>query len=167
MNALTLYKLTDEYVAVAERLSDLDLDEQTIADTLEGLSGELETKATNVAMFVRNLESSALAIKEAEATMALRRKAIEARAGRVREYLKINMTRAGISKIECPLFKIALRDNPPSVVVADENAIPPEFMRVPDPPAPAPDKRAIGDALKAGTDVPGAHLERTQRIEIK
>jgi hypothetical protein len=30
-----------------------------------------------------------------------------------------------------------------------------------------PDKKAIAAALKAGEDVPGAHLERGQRLEIK
>ena len=32
---------------------------------------------------------------------------------------------------------------------------------------PAPDKTAIKAALKAGTDVPGAKLERGQRLDVK
>ena len=37
-----LYELAAEYRADAEKLADMDLDEQTLADTLEGLGGELE-----------------------------------------------------------------------------------------------------------------------------
>lgn len=38
---------------VASKLADLDLDEQTVADTLESLAGSVEVKATNVAAFAR------------------------------------------------------------------------------------------------------------------
>lgn len=163
----SLYVLTDEYRVAAARLADLELDEQTIADTLEGLAGALEVKATNVAMFVRNLEASADAIKAAEGEMARRRKSIEARADRVRQYLKENMERAEISKIECPYFKIAIRDNPPAVVIDAESQIPAEYMRVPDPPPPSPDKKAIAAAIKAGKEIAGCHTERSKRLEIK
>ncbi len=165
-----LYVLADEYQAAARKLADLDLDEQTIADTLEGLAGELEVKATNVAMFVRNLEASAAAIKDAEAQMAKRRKSFETRAANVRAYLLSNMEFAQISKIECPFFKLAVRDNPPAVVIDNQDALPIEYMRWPDPPPPPmpePDKKAIAAAIKEGKTVDGAHMERTKRLEIK
>jgi hypothetical protein len=146
-------------------LSDLDLPDEVIADTLESLQYPLEQKATNVAMFARNLEATADAIKEAEGEMAKRRKALESRAASIRAYLLQNMQRAGISKIECPLFRLAVRDNPPSVVI--DGDVPAEFMRQPDPPPTVADKKAIGEALKAGREIPGAHLQRGQRLEIK
>jgi hypothetical protein len=168
MNApISLYKLADAYMEASHRLADLDLPDEVIRDTLEGMSGELEVKATNVAMFARNLEATAETIRQAEFDMATRRKAIEARAKRLRVYLQDQMSRTGITKIECPYFKLAIRDNPPAVAIDAEGQIPQEFMRTPEPPPPAPDKKAIAEALKAGKDVPGAHLERGQRLEIK
>lgn len=167
MMPLALYKLADQYVEAAQRMADLELDEQTVADTLEGLAGEVEVKATNVAMFVRNLEVSAEAIKSAEADMAARRKAIENRAKRIRQYLQEQMARTGITKIECPHFKLSIRSNPPAVVIDAEGQIPEEFMRQAPPPPPAPDKKALADALKSGREVPGCHLESGQRLEIK
>lgn len=166
-NSLALYTLADDYLQAVERLSDLDLDEQTIADTLEGLAGALEVKTTNVAMFVRNLESSADAIKQAECHMAARRKAMENRASRIKDYLLVNMERTGITKIECPHFKIAIRENPASVVIDALTAIPEDYMRQPEPPPAAPDKKLIAQAIKDGYAVPGAHLERSKRVEIK
>jgi hypothetical protein len=162
-----LYVLAQEYQEAAERMADMELDEQTIADTLEGMSGALEVKATNVAAFTRNLEATAAAIKDAEAQMAARRKVIERRAESIRAYLLQNMLRASISKIEGPLFRISVRDNPPSVDVFDAALLPSDYLRIPDPPPLAPDKKAIGEALKSGTDVPGARLARSQRLEIK
>lgn len=165
MNNLSLYSIADEYLQAVSTLSDLDLPDDVIADTLESLQYPLEQKATNVAMFARNLEATAEAIREAEGEMAKRRKALESRAASIRSYLLQNMVRAGVTKIECPLFKLAVRDNPLSVVI--DGDVPAEFMRQPDPPPPAPDKKAIGEALKAGREVANARLVRGQRLEIK
>ena len=167
MTSLALYVIADEYLAAAQQLADLDLDPQTVADTLEGLSGAMEVKATNVAMFARNLEASAEAIKGAEAQMAARRKAIENRAAAVREYLKAQMERTGIKEIASPHFKLAIRTNPPAVVIDAQSQIPAEFMRQPETPPPAPDKKAIAAAIKAGKEVPGAHTEQSTRLEIR
>lgn len=162
-----MYQIADAYLQDLRRLEELDLDEQTVADTLEGLSGELEVKATNVAAFCRNLEASADAIKQAETQMAARRKAIENRASRIREYLKANMERTGITEIASPHFKLAIRKNPPSVVIDAESQIPESFMVAPEPPKPYPDKKLIAKAIKEGAEVPGAHLEQGTRLDIK
>ena len=165
MNAL--YVLAQEYKSACETLADLDLDEQTIADTLEGMSGDLEVKATNVAMFARNLEATAAAIKDAEAQMASRRKALERRADHMRDYLLRNMQHAGIDKIEGAYMKISVRSNPPSVEVFDAAQVPAIYMRQPAPPPPSPDKAAIKAAFATGADVPGARIASSQRVEIK
>lgn len=165
--SLALYQLADVYLADLSKLAELDLDEQTVTDTLEGLSGELEVKATNVAMFARNLEASAEAIKGAEAQMAARRKAIERRAERMRQYLKDNMERTGILKIEGPHFAMAIKKNPPAVHVEAQELVPAEFFNQAPPPPPALDKKRVGEALKAGKDVPGCRLEQGTRLEIK
>jgi hypothetical protein len=162
-----LYVLAAEYRDAAERLADLDLDEQTIADTLESLSGDLEVKAANVAMFARNLEATAAAIKEAEAGMASRRKAIEARASGLRRYLLAAMQSTGITKIETPHLALSVRNNPEAVEVFDAAQVPAEFMRQPEPPPPSPDKAAIKEAIKAGRNVAGAKLTRSVRLDVK
>lgn len=162
-----LYVLASDYRAAAEALADLDLDPQTVADTLESMSGELEVKATNVAYMARNLESLAASIKEAEAGMAARRKALENRAAGLRDYLLRNMQACGMTKIESPHLQISIRANPPSVDVFDAAQIPAEYMRQPEPPPPAPNKTAIAAALKLGQDVPGARLTQSQRVELK
>lgn len=162
-----LYILADEYRAAADKLADMDLDAQTIADTLESLSGELEAKCVNVAMFARNLEANAAAIKEAEAAMAARRKAHEARAEGLRRYIQSCMEGCSITKIESPHFALTVKANPASVEIFDAAQVPAEFMRQPEPPPPAPDKAAIKAALKAGQDVPGAKLTQGHRLEVK
>lgn len=162
-----LYELAREYRGAAMALSELDLDPQTIADTLESISGDLETKAVNVAKFARNLEVSAEQIKAAEKVMADRRKSLEKRAESLRAYLLHCMQATEIQRIECPYFALTIKKNPPAVVIEDEAQIPAEFMRQPDPPPLAADKKAIGEALKAGREVPGARLSAGVRLDIK
>ena len=163
----TLYELSDEYQVAQNRLVELDFDEQTIADTLEGLAGDLEAKAINVGMFIRNLEASADAIKEAEKQMADRRKSLEKKADAIKTYLKNNMQACGITKIESPYFALTLKKNPPAVVIDDAGQVPSNLYVYPEAPEPYPDKKAIADLLKAGEEVTGCHLEQAERLEIK
>lgn len=170
MTALTLYQIAGEYRQAADTLAELDLDDQTIADTLESISGDLTTKSQNVAFVIKNIEATVEQINAAVEHMNARAQALEKRAERVREYLLQNMLMAGVQKIECPYFKLAVRDNPPKVVVDDEKQIPMLYMTdpaPPPPPTPKPDKKLIAAALKDGHDVPGCRLERGKRLEIK
>ena len=163
----SLYEIATAFKQDAEKLADLDLDAQTIADTLDGLSGDLETKAQGVAYFLKNLEATAASIKQAEADMAARRKALENRAERLRQYVFDSMQVAGIEKISCPHFVIAIKKNPAAVDVFEPGLLPAEFMTKPIPPESMPDKKLIAAALKAGTDVPGARLQSGLRLDIR
>lgn len=161
-----LYVLAAEYRSAAEKLADLDLDQQTVADTLESMSGDIEEKAQNVALMVRSLESSASAVKQWAKDASDRAKQIEARAESLRAYLAANLQRCGITKVSGPGIELSFRKS--TAVVIDEPAlIPADFMRQPEPPPPAPDKKAIADAIKASQDVPGAHVETRQNLQVK
>ena len=163
---LTLYVLAEEYRLASEKLSNLDLDEQTITDTLDGLSFELETKAQNTVMYARDLQATATAIKDAEEQMAKRRKAIENRAKHLLDYVQGCMETAEVQKIECPYFRLAIQAKPPSVDVYEPGLIPGQYMRTPEAPPPAPDKPAIAKAIKEGHEVPGARLVHGTRLAI-
>lgn len=161
-----LFILAAEHRALADKLHNLDLDDQTIADTLESEGGDLVEKCKNVAAVFRNLESDAKQIKEAEQQLAERRKAIEKRAESLKNYLKTNMEVAGITKIECPWFLISIAQNPEAVTVDDESLIPRDYFKE----IPATfqlDKAMVKQAIKDGFNVPGAHLSRGTSLRIK
>jgi len=167
MTAITLYQLAAEHRASLERLADLDLPPEAVADTLESLGGELQAKAQNVVAFLRNLESTAAAIKEAEGQMAARRRAIENRVASMKRYVLDAMQANGIQRIDCALFSISIAKNPPAVEVYDERQIPDDYLTDPPPPAPVPDKKLIAQVLKSGRDVPGARLAQGVRLNIR
>lgn len=161
-----LYLIAADYRADLAKLADLDLDPQTLADTLEGMGGELQTKAQNVALFVRGLEADAAACKQWAKEAADRAKAIEARAERIRDYLASNLESCGVDKLDGPGISIGWRKSS-AVVIDGQDLIPAEFMRVKPAPAPEPDKTAIAAAIKAGQEVPGAHIEQRRTLQIR
>lgn len=162
-----LFDIAAEYREAREKLADLDLPDEVVRDTLEGMSGDIEVKATNIVAMTAEWDALAAAMKDAEAKIAARRKALENRAARVRRHLLDGLLYAGIQKIETPVFRIAVRDNPTAVDVFQPELVPPEFMRVPEPLPPAPDKTAIRAALAAGRDVPGVRLVQSKRLEVR
>lgn len=167
MSSITLYELSQDYRQALETLTDPenDLPAEVIADTLEGLQGTLEDKAIAVAQFFKNLEATAIAIKEAEQRMSHRRKAIENRVTSLKTYLKVNMESCSITKIESPWFTLSIAKNPAAVDITDEDSLPDEFVEVVT--TRKVNKTAIKQAIEAGTEVPGAVLTRGTRLAIR
>lgn len=169
MNNLSLYQLSNNYVQALDFLTDPDMDVplEAVNDTLEGLSGELEDKAVNVAKFLRNMEASAETIKAAEASMAKRRKALEEKVKWLKDYIKSNMEATGISKIECPYFKLSIAKNPAALELFDTEAIPDEYKQIEIMSVEHIDKAAIKAALTKGRAIPGARLTNGTRLSIR
>jgi hypothetical protein len=167
MGGLKLYEITQQFKEI-ERLDEFDeLPAEVMRDTLDGLVGTFESKATNIAMYVRNLEASADAIESAAQAMKERAARIRRRSESIKAYLLWNFQATGITRVECPEFTVTVRNNPEAVRIADDAELPPEYLVQPPAPPPRPDKTAIKAALKAGKDVPGCWLEAGQRVEIR
>lgn len=162
-----LYELVRYQHELATLADSGEIPPEQIADTLESLDGDIRDKAVQVAAFTQNLEATAEAVRQAAKAMLSRADRIEKRAESVRAYLLFQMQAAGITKVECPWFTLAIRKNPPAVVVDDEAQVPEEFIVQPPPPAPRPDKDAIKRALKSGQEVPGCRLIQGERLEVK
>ena len=164
-----LYELVGERLALQSHLEALNFDQETIADTLEGESIEISKKIEDYGYVIRNRTAFADAMSSEIARMIARRDAELKRIEGIESWLLSSMLACNITKIECPAFSVSVRANPVSVDILDESAIPAEYIRTPKPtpPIPAPDKKAILAALKAGVDVPGCATKQTQRLEIK
>ena len=165
MSTPALFQLVAEYRAAGEVLAELDIDPQTLADTLESLSGDLESKAQAVAYVSMNLSATANAIRVHAKSQLMRADAIEARCHSLREYLARCMQGAGLLKIEGPGVKLSFCKSS-AVVIDGADLIPVEFMRQAEVPPPAPDKAAIKAAITAGREIPGAHIEVRQSLQI-
>jgi len=165
----TLFELTGARLELQNKLEAMDFDEVTIADTLESDSTELAEKITDYGYVIKNRTSFADAMTAEIVRMTARRDAELKRIANIEQWLLTNMQGCGITKIECPAFTVQVKVNPASVEVLDEAAIPPEYLRTPEPkpPVPAPDKRAILEALKLGVPVSGCAIKHTSKLVIK
>jgi hypothetical protein len=169
MSNLSLYQLSGNYIQALDFLTDpeLNLPIEAVNDALEGLTGELEDKAVNVAKFIRNMETTANAIKKAEVDMAKRRKSLETRVQWLEDYLKSSMEATGITKIECPYFKLSIAKNPPALDLFDANAVPEQYKQTETVTTEQIDRAAIKAALSSGQTITGARLVNGTRLVIK
>lgn len=164
-----LYEISTQYLATAQQLAELDIDEQTLSDTLEAEAWPVEEKVRAVSAVILNLQAEADMVKGTADRIAKRAKALQSRADALHDYLLINMQRTGITEIKAldGTFKAKLyRERDASVVIDSENLIPADYMRE----IPArcePDKVLIKKAINDGYEVPGAHVVKKDRLEIK
>lgn len=165
-----LFNISSQYIQLAERLAELDLDLMTIEDTIEssGLIDDFTDKAQALEFVARGATAHNLTIDDEISRLQALKARREGVASGIRKYLMGNMQRTGISKITCPLFSISIANNPPSVDVFDPLSLPKGYMKFtePKPPIKSPDKAAIKKAIQAGIDVPGASLVQSKRLVI-
>jgi len=87
------------------------------------------------------------ALKSRKDRLKLRKEAL-------RKLMHRIMSAAGLRKVHLPEATLSVRAVPPSVIVADEGAIPAAYLKT----TVAVDKAALAEALKSGKRIPGAML---------
>ena len=139
-------------VQLAERFPDAD--DETLADTVEGMTHLNEMLA---AVVRSQLDDRVLAsaLKARIDEMHERMKRLELRVDRKRELVATVMERAQIKRMTEPDFTLSLRQGQPKLVVVDESAIAEDYWR---PQPPKLDRRRLLDQLKTGTVIDGATL---------
>jgi hypothetical protein len=160
---MKLYEISALYDKALNAFSEMDIDEQTIHDTLEGIIGTFEEKAISVCSYIKNLEAEMKAMREYEISMQARRKVIENNVNKLKKYVKSQMDNLSIGKIHGTEFDIVVKRNPPAVHIIDENKIPEEYFVL----KKEVDKSAIKEDLSRDLIIPGVELKQEERLEIK
>lgn len=160
----TLYQLSEEYQELMSMALDPDVDPEALADTLEGIEGEIENKADGYAKVMRNLDADASAIKAEIARLTERKKHIEANVDRMKRSLETAMRLTGKTKFKTSLFSFNIQKNPASLKIDNPDKIPAEFLIPQDPKI---DTVGIKKELKEGTVFDWCHLEQGESLRIK
>jgi hypothetical protein len=131
-----------------------DIDAETLADTLEGLSSLPEVIG---AVIRSSLDDGALieALKGRIQDLELRLERFKDRHEKKRALARWAMLEAGLDKLAAEDFSAGLRKGSERLEVLDEAAIPKEYFVEQ---APKLDRKALGDALKRGEVLLGAEL---------
>lgn len=159
----SLYTIGNEYQEAFNKLEELDFDQQTIEDSLSLIKTDFNSKAINVSNYIKNLENKITEMKEAEDSIAGRRKILQNRIKRIRDYLRTNMEKCGINDIYSPYFDIKLEKNSYALKIETEQDIPAKYFHRKI--TLIPSKISIKADLKKGINVPGCSLIRTLTIK--
>ena len=163
---MKLYDLAEAYQNVWGLLENEDTDLTLVEQALQTVEGAIETKAGNIAIFIRSLDADAEAIKAEEKRLADRRRAIENKRDGIKQYLQMQMEAMGIDKVKTSTHTLSIQNNPPALQILDPEVIPQKFLTL------IPEhfevrKKDVADALKAGENVPGAELVRGRSLRIR
>ncbi|MGE3897219.1 MAG: siphovirus Gp157 family protein [Variibacter sp.] len=139
---------------------DPDLDDETLTDTLEGLTDVHQILAATLRASLVD-ESLALGMRDRIANMEDRLAKLEERALKRRQIVRDVMVDCGIRKIADPEFTLSTRPGIPALIVLEESAIPPQFW---EPREPRLNRKAILADLKQGIVIPGATLSNPEPI---
>lgn len=155
-----LYEIAKEYALLE------DTDDDNAVAKLDDIEGALQEKATNITYVLENMRATIEAMDGAMSRMAERKRRIQAQSDRLRQYVIGCMVSAGIRKIECPNFTMSVRDNPPHVVIDDEDILPINYLREP-PTRLVPDKKKILEEIQNGKIIEGCHVECGKTLIVK
>lgn len=131
------------------------------AEKLEQLSIEREEKITNLAEWVKNLESDAESFSQEKKVFEEREKAALRKAESIKKYLAdfLNGQKFSSETVEIT-FRKSCR-----VSIAEGIELPPEYMKYKI--EVNPDKSKIAAALKSGEEIAGCAVETVNNITIK
>lgn len=165
----TLTDIADEYIDLLDAMADADGcdDEylQSVAGMISDAGGRLAEKAEGYASVIRELELRAEAQRDEADRLLRRAKTAEANASWLKSNLLRVMTVTNTPKLAGDRFtlRVARNSTRPLRLLCETESIPDEFVRV----TREPDRRAITDALKAGTELPFAVLDEAgQHLRI-
>ena len=153
---MTVFPNTSTYLAAKDRLLQAwpELDDETLEDTLEGISDLPEIIAATIrsALVDEALQSG---LRQRLDEMKVRMARLEQRSKRKRQLCLEAMTEVGIKKLEQPDFTVSARAGLPGLVIMDEAIIPEAYWL---PQQPKLDRQSLLADLKRSVEIPGAGL---------
>jgi len=156
-----LYEIADEMRALVDQLEEMDLDQQTLLDTLEGSTElmSLEQKAEAIIRMIKNWEADIPGLKAEIDQLSAKKKVAENRVKSVKNYLKMCMEKAGLKDIKIGVFKPKIQSNSRgSVIIDNPDLVPAQYIDIiPEQRVPSTDR--LYQDMKDGKEIPGVRYE--------
>lgn len=124
MNNLSLYQITNAFPSIMEND---EINEEEKKQIKQELTLLLQQKSQNIIGYLRNIELTIGAMKEEESRIATRRKSLENRLSKFKQYVKECMESNNIKKIETGLGTLSIAKSPISVEIVNEDEVPSEY----------------------------------------
>jgi Siphovirus Gp157 len=150
------------YRALRDRIrtQDPQIDEQTLADTVEGLTDLHEILQAVIRAALAD-EALARGLKCRISDMQCRLDRLEDRASKRRQIAKNVMVELDLKKITAPDFSASLRPGMPALMVLNEDAVPSIYWQ---PGEPRLKRQVLASDLKEGAEIAGATLSNPEPV---
>ena len=150
------------YRAVRDRIraDDPQIDEQTLADTVEGLTDLHEVLAAIIRAALAD-EALARGLKCRLSDMQGRLDRLQERAAKRRRIARDVMVKLDLRKLVAPDFSASIRDGMPSLAVLDEDAVPRIYW---EPGEPRLKRQILAAELKQGAEIAGVELAKPDPV---
>lgn len=162
---MKLYEIPEEYRKVLEGVQvDEETGEILGTDALVEFAGDMNETIKNTGLYLFELDSEAQQIDAQIKRLKARKDGMKRRADTLKNLMLDAMTSTGLTKVSDPLVTVYLRKST-ATIVDNMELIPKDLLRVKV--ETSPDLVAISKTIKSGIEVPGAHLEERQNVNIK
>lgn len=163
---LRVYEIPTVFRTLMETM--VDDDGVLSSDGLSQLDELLQSATYSIldlSCFVKECEVTEKSIREIGNSTLERARQLSARIDKYKEYLLKALEVTGHAKLSDPRISVAVQNNPASVWIEDERALPPnpDYFRI----HKEVDRSKLKELLKSGQEIPGVHLIVTKRVSIK
>jgi len=150
------------YGAIRDRIKaqDPQIDEQTLADTVEGLTDVHEILQAVIRAALAD-EALARGLRCRLSDMQGRFDRLQDRAAKRRQIARDVMVELDLKKLNAPDFTVSIREGTPSLMVINEDEVPSIYWQ---PGEPRLRRQALADELKQGSEVPGVALSNPEPV---
>ena len=148
---------------------DMETGEILDVEKLDALQMERERKLEGVALWVKDLNAEATAVKEEADKLTARKRALDNKIAALKMWLLMALDGGKLKTPRCNVYqthstRVSVEDEAELVKFLETLDEPERFLRFKDPEL---RKDEIKKALKDGTIIPGAELEETESVVIK
>jgi Siphovirus Gp157 len=153
---------TAAYRAVSERIraEDPQIDDQSLADTVEGLT-DLHEILTAIIRAALADQALATGLEGRIGEMQARRDRLQDRAAKRRQIAKDVMVELDLKKLSAPDFSASIRPGTPALMVIDEAAVPSIYW---EPREPRLNRHGLVTDLKQGAEIAGVTLSNPEPV---
>ena len=142
------------------RAEDSQIDDQTLADTVEGLTDLHEILSAVIRAALAD-QALATGLEGRIGEMQARRDRLHDRAAKRRQIAKNVMVELDLKKLAAPDFTASIRPGMPALMVIDEAAVPSIYW---EPREPRLDRQGLANDLKQGAEITGVALSNPEPV---
>lgn len=154
----SMFGLSERYKALEELLDDETIPQEDVNRALMEVMDDVKSKGENGINYLHMLDGNIELAKKRKKEIDNYVKRVENRKKRILTAYLTAMNAMKMKSIMTGVGELKVKKNPPAVIIDDGAQIPAQYttQKV----TIAPDKTKIKAAIKAGEEVPGAHLEQ-------